>query len=77
MKNPLSAPDSLGLEGLLARALKGNDAEFLQVTRLCEDEGIASRLLPALRTRRAQLDGWIGYLAELHPSNASRVGEGT
>jgi hypothetical protein len=77
MKNPLPASDSLGLEGLLARALKGDDAEFLQVTRLCEDEGIASRLLPALRARRSQLDGWIGYLAELHPSNASRVGEGT
>lgn len=77
MKNPLSAPDSLGLEELLKRAMKGNDAEFLQVTRLCEDDGIASRLLPALRARRSQLDGWIGYLAELHPSNPSRVGEGT
>ena len=49
-------------------ALDRGDSEFLRLTLLCEDEGFARRLLPVLRSQRHQLDGWLGYLAELHPA---------
>lgn len=49
-------------------ALNGDDSEFLRLTRLCEDEGFARLLLPVLRSQRGQLHGWLGYLAELHPT---------
>ena len=69
--------DSLGAEELLRQALTGTDLAFQQVARLCEDEGIAARLLRSLMNRRAQVDAWLAYLAELHPALAKSTLDGS
>jgi hypothetical protein len=55
-------------------AMKGEDNEFLLLTRLCENEDFARHLLPVLRSQRDQLEGWLGYLAELHPALSQNPG---
>ena len=64
--------DSSGLDELVRMALDGTNVEFQQVARLCEDEGVALSLLRGLRMRRSQVNGWLDYLAELHPELVER-----